>query len=711
LNGLAVLHKPPPPNPEVTMRTYSPLFLLIALGVMSTAASAQADTRDWTCKSCPYPKGATAVVELGVGYVSGGDVRFGDYTGLDKKGAFALVGGELNYRGDTGYYASLLANDLGLDSRSLSAQSGRDGIYGLRLGYSEIPRHFGDDGMSPFIGIGSSVLTLPAGFPSSGTATMPLASTLRPVDLGLSAKRFELGASLVGGENWTYRLQVRHDTRDGTRPSSASFYATAAQFALPVDQVTDQFEVSVAYASRALQLNLGYQASRFSNGLESLTWTSPFWTVTPGATRGQLALAPDNQFHQVTGSAGYQVLPNVRASADFAIGRMTQDAAYLASTLNPVLAASLPALGRSSLDGRVDTFNGSVKLSATPTDKLRVNAIYARDVRDNRTAVGTYPAVSTDIFVWPGTRTNQPYSFWQDRFKLNADFRASDTMRLAAGAEQDNRKRSYQEVVDTRETTLWGRFGLQPREGLNLALKVAHADRRNSGDGTSIWLDNPENPALRKYNLASRQRDSANLRADFTLNEKISFGVSAEYAADDYSASAVGLNSARNLNLTADMAWAFSERTRMSVFVTGERIRSLQSGSQSFAAADWSANSTDRFEILGLSVKHAAIVDKLDIGADLTVSRSHSDVVLTTVIPEPTLPTQKTAVDSLKLYATYKLKDNISLTGSWWHERYDAQDWQVDGLMPATVVNLLALGQPAPNYRVNVVRLALRYRF
>ena len=693
------------------MRTYSPLFLLMSLGVMSTAAVAAADTREWTCKTCPYPKAATAVVELGVGHVSSSEARFGDYTGLDKKGAYALVGGELNYRSETGYYANLLASDLGLDSRSLSAQSGRDGVYGLRLGYSEIPRHFGDEGLTPFIGAGSSVLTLPGGFPASGTATMPLASTLRPVELGLSAKRFELGASLVGPEHWTWRLQVRHDTRDGTRPSAGSFFATAAQLPLPVDQVTDQFEVSVAYATRALQLNLGYQASRFANGLESLTWTSPFWTVTPGATRGQLALAPDNQFHQVTGSAGYQVLPSVRASADFAIGRSTQDAAFLASTLNPVLAASLPALSRTSLDGRVDTFNGSVKLSAAPTDTLRINAIYARDVRDNRTAVGTYPAVSTDIFVGPGTRTNQPYSFWQDRFKLHADFRGPDSLRLAAGAEQDNRQRSYQEVVDTRETTLWGRMSLQPRDDLSLALKVAHADRRNSGYGTSIWLDNPENPALRKYNLASRERDSANLRADFTLNEKIGFGLSAEYAADDYSASAVGLNSARNFNLTADMAWAFSERTRVSAFVTHERIRSVQSGSQAFAAADWSANSVDRFEILGLSLKHAAIVDKLDIGADLTVSRSRSDVALTTLIPEPALPTQKTAVDSLKLHATYKLKDNISLTGSWWHERYDAQDWQLDGLLPSTVVNLLALGQPAPSYRVNVLRLAVRYRF
>lgn len=692
------------------MRTYSSLFLLGALGAMSAAASAAVDTTEWTCKTCPYPKGATALVEAGIGNVSSASPKFGDFSGLDKKGAYLVLGGEFDYRSVDGYYAQLLASDLGLDSRSLSAKTGRAGLYELRLGFAETPRHFGE-GLSPFIGLGGSVLTLPAGFPASGTATMPLGGTLKPVELDLDAKRFDLGGSWIGGDHWTTKLQLRHDVRDGTKPFSASFYATATQLPLPVDQVTDQLELTVAYATRQLQLSLGYQASRFNNGFESLTLSSPFWPVVPGATRGQLALAPDNQFQQVTGSAGYQILPSLRASADFAVGRMTQDASYLAATLNPNLAATAGALPGTSLDGRVDTFSGSVKLTATPFDSLRVNASYARDVRDNRTDSSRFAAVSTDIFVWPGKRANEPYSHWQDRFKLSADYRGADRLRLSGGAEQDNRTRSYQEVVDTRETTLWGRLGLQPRDDLNLSLKVAFADRHNSPYGTSTWLDNPENPQLRKYYMVGRKRQSATARADYTLNDKVALGFAAEYANDDYAASAIGLNKARNSNLSADVAVTLSERTRLTGFVQADRIHSLQSGSQAFAAVDWRARNHDRFDMIGLGLKHAAIVDKLDIGADLTVSRARSRVTLETVIPEPEFPTDKTSVDSLKLYANYKMSEAITLTGSWWYERYESVNWHTDGLLPSTVVNLLALGVPTPNYRVNVVRLAMRYRF
>ena len=76
-----------------------------------------------------------------------------------------------------------------------------------------------------------------------------------------------------------------------------------------------------------------------------------------------------------------------------------------------------------------------------------------------------------------------------------------------------------------------------------------------------------------------------------------------------------------------------------------------------------------------------------------------------------TFPTATTALDSLKLYATYRLKDNLSVTGSYWYEHYEAQDWRLDGVLPATIPNVLTFGEQPPHYRVNVFRVALRYRF
>ena len=697
------------------MRTLRPLFLLGAVGTLSTAAGsalAAVDTSQWKCESCPFEKpGTSGTVDLGVGLVSEDSAKFGDSTGLDRKGGFLVAGGAARYRGERGLYGSVAASDLGLDARSLAAEVGKEGLYSLRLGYAEIPHRLSDTATTPFLGAGGGVLTLPAGFPAVDTAGMPLASTLQPVGLGFKRSRFDAGVAWIAGDNWTHRVSLRHDVRDGTQRIAGSFFSTASHLVMPVDQVSDQFEFSTSYFSRRLQASLGYQVSLFRNGTDSLTWTNPFTPVAPGAVTGQLALAPDNQFHQIVGSAGYDISSWIRASGEFAVGRMTQDAAYVAPTLNATLAATLPALPAQSLHGRVDTFNGSAKLTATPTDRLRVNASYAREVRDNRTSGQSYPAVSTDAFLGAVPRVNQPFSFKQDRFKLNADYRGPGSLKASVGADQDDTQRTLQEVVTTRETTLWGRVGAQARENLSLSLKLAHAQRSHSTYGVATWVDPPENPLLRKYNLAERRRDSAGLRADVAVGENVTIGLTVDVANDDYTQSTIGLLDGRSIDVGGDVSVAVSDQTQLHLFAQAERIRSRQAGSQAFGPADWWARSKDAVDLFGLGVKHTALKGKLEIGADLTFSRSHSDVTVDAGASGPLFPTATTALDSLKVHATYRLKENLSLTGSWWYENYDAQDWRLDGVQPATIWNLLAFGEQPPRYRVNVVAVALRYRF
>src|SRR6185369_8314047 len=135
--------------------------------------------------------------------------RYGDYTGLQRKGAYALLGGTLRQRGDDGGFVDVTAADLGVDARSVDARGGREGLYALRLGYREVPRHLADTAATPFSGVGSGTLTLPAGYPAGSTALMPLASTLQPLDLGFKYQRFDLGGTMLAGDRWSYSVDLR----------------------------------------------------------------------------------------------------------------------------------------------------------------------------------------------------------------------------------------------------------------------------------------------------------------------------------------------------------------------------------------------------------------------------------------------------------------------------------------------------------------------
>jgi len=697
------------------MRTFSSLHLLAALGALCAAAgaSAQADTSQWKCTSCPYPKGTTGSVDAGVGHVSDSSKKFGDYTGLDEKGAFLVLDGNVSHRGENGYFADLWGADLGLDSRRLYGEAGREGLYRLNVGYAEIPRHLTEGASTPFLGFGSSLLTLPPGFPATDTASMPLASTLQPVDIGFKYRRLDLGGTFIGEQGWSANLSLRHDEREGTRPVSGSFFSTASQFAAPVNEKTDGAELTVAYATKQMQATVSYLFSSFRNDDTAVTWSNPFFPVVPGATTGQLGLAPDNQFQQLRGTAAYDISSTMRVSGEAAFGRMTQNDGFLAPTVNSILAPTVPPLPANSLDGKVDTFTANVKMTATPMEGLRLTGSYDRDSRDNKTPVRSYPSVATDMFVGATPQSNTPFSFTLDRFKAIGDYGGGlpANMRITGGGEYDMRERTYQEVVTTREMTLWGKVAAQPTEKLSTWLKYAYSWRDNSVYGTSYWFGYPENPLLRKFYLADRQRNMVEGRLDYAFSEKISLGVSADYADDDYKDSAVGLTSARSANVAIELATVFTERTQGRAYFQTQSVRSQQNGSEAFAGPDWTGRVKDKFDVFGVGVKHIAIPNKLDIGADFTLSRSRSDVAVDNILAAPPFPTARTKLEAIKLYGTYSLKDNLSITGSYHYEHYDSTDWRLDGISPGTVPNLLTLGAQSPNYSVNVLRVAMRYRF
>jgi MtrB/PioB family decaheme-associated outer membrane protein len=675
---------------------------------VAVAAGATVDMSKWKCESCPFEEGASGHIDVGAGNVSASSARFGDFTGLESKGAYLAAGALLRYRGDGGAYGILTASDLGLDTRSLALVGGLEGALSVRLAYDELPRHFSDTAQTPFLGNGSGTLTLPAGFAAATTAGMPLTTTLQPVDLGYKRSRLDLGATWLAVGDFSVRVGARHTVRDGTQRGSGAFFVTAAQLALPVDQTTDELEATAVYAGRQFQATLGYQASTFRNGQDALTWANPFTNGAITAARGQLALAPDNEFHQLQATLAYQFSPQVRASADIATGRMTQDAPFLASTLNTGL--TVPNLPASSLQGHVNTLNASVRMSAALTDQIRLNAAFSRDERDNQTPTAAYQMVSTDMFLGQ-VRSNHPYSFTQDRAKINADYRGPGSLKIVVGAEYNALERTQQEVSTTRETSAFARASVQPADEVTLSLKLAHAQRDASTYQPLPWVDPADNPLLTRFSMAERVRQTAGVRADYAVSETLSLGLDFDFSNDNYPSSAIGLTEGRTIGVGADVSWAITEQTRLQFFARGDRMRSQQTGSQAFAVPDWWARNRDDTSVFGLSLRQAVIKDKLDVGADITASRSHSEVVVDTAAYSPPFPSGSTRQDSLKLFATYRLSEAISFTGSYWHERYDARDWHLDGLQPASIPNVLSFGEQPPRYSVDVVRVVMRYRF
>jgi len=697
------------------MKTSNQLLLLSVLSALSAGAAAadgpggtapaRVDTSQWKCEACKFEQGASGTLDVGVGTVSDKSAEFGQYNGLYDKGGYFIGDAAVRSRGEDGTYWNLDATNLGLDTRAIDVEGGKQGSYKLRLKYDETPHRIYDGALTPFAGSGGATLTLPAGFPAATTAAMPLGNT---VDLWTQRKQTGVGASWTPVRDWEYAANYRHETREGRIRTAGAFFTTAAQLIEPVDTVTDQVDASASYTGGKLQAKLAYYGSSFRNSNDALNWQNPFTPVVAGATAGQLALPPDNQFHQVLASAGYQFSQRTRASADIAFGRMTQNDGFLAPTQNTTLA--VPGMPGSSLDGRVETMDANLKLSSAVTDKLRLNAAYVYSDRDNQTSQAAYPWVSTDLFA-AAPRTNLPYSFTFDKIKLSADYKFTAATKVFVGVDRDTRKRTFQEADKTTEDTAWVRVTSRVVDKVDLALRYAHGERENSGYQPVPGITPAENPLLRKYNMANRTRDNVGLRIDIAAEERVTFGFGAELSDDAYSESTIGLLSGKDLNLNGDVTVAFTPDTRLFFFASHQEITSKQAGSQAYSTPDWTGDNNDKIDVFGLGLKHAAIKDKLDIGADLSTTRSKGNINVSTGASNPAFPELSTRLNSVKLYANYRLKDNLSLLASYWYERYDTKNWMYDGVAPSTIPNVLTLGEQSPRYNVSVVRMALRYKF
>ncbi|MGZ9067233.1 MAG: MtrB/PioB family decaheme-associated outer membrane protein, partial [Burkholderiales bacterium] len=581
--------------------------------------------------------------------------------------------------------------------------------YKLRLEYDQIPHFISDSVQTPYFGTGSDSLTLPAGFAAPTTALMPLPATLRYVDLATDRKRLGVGGSWLASPNWQYSVGVRHEIKEGSKRTAGAFFVNAAQLVEPVDYVTDQIDASVSYSGARLQAKLSYYGSLFRNRNDALTWQNPYTGLPAAPAIGQLALAPDNQFHQILAAVAYQFTDRVRATADLALGRMTQDETFLAPTVNAALA--VPALPRGSLDGEATTLNANVKLNASVTNALRLNAAYSHNKRDNDTPQASYAYVITDQFP-AAPRINLPYSFTQDKVKVSADYRATATMRASLGFDHDEHKRTFQEAEKTREDTIWGKVAYRVLEKVDLSLKLEHAERRHSGYAPLTFGGIPlENPLLRKYTLANRDRDNAALRADIAFTDNVNLGLGMSNSSDDYSDSPIGLTSGRQFSLNGDLSIGISEKTTLHFFANHERIRSRQTNSQTFSAPDWIGDNEDMIDFYGLGLRHAAIKNKLDIGADFGYTRTRSNIRVDTGTGDADFPSVRSKLESVKLYATYKLKDNVSVNATYWYDRFTSSNWMLEGVAPGTIPNVLTFGEVPPRYSVNFVTLSVRYKF
>lgn len=669
----------------------------------------QADTESWECSQCPDISGTEGDATVGVGYVSEESAFFGRYKGLDDDGLYFLGGVRASYRSEDEKYLDLDASNLGLDSRSLALRGGERGRYRARLNYDQIPGFVAENARTVFRGVGSTRLTLPDDWERANTTDDMgrLNDSLTDISLDTRRDRLGVGVEFWRGRAWDYGIDYRRTEQDGFKIQGGSFLTTASLLPVKVDRVTDQIDARIAYREQNWHAAAGYHVSLFNNKADSVTWDNPF---SFGGEQGRMAQEPDNRFHQITLSGGWRPTPRWITSGRLALGRMEQDDTFLAPTINADL--DNPGLPRSDLDGRVNTLTGNLRAVYAAGSRLTVTGEGFYDDRDNRTRRDEFIQVGTDTFVGPA-RINRPYSYERLGGRLIADFRASDKVRLSAGGRAEQVERTFQEVDKTETTAGWGEIRSTPTDRVDLTLRLTRETRRLDDDYTALPDVIPEeNPLLRKFHLASRDRDQVRADLSYMVSDRVSLGLTGDYAKDDYDRSRVGLLDASDVAYTVDISAAPRDNLTVSAFYGRERIESTLASSAAFGFPDWTGDQKDTIDSFGLTLEARDLVrEGFDAGIDYGYSSGEGRITIRTGAPVEPLPDLESRLNTVKMYGRYRVNERLSVRVDYLYERYRSRDFTLDDVAPDTIASVLTLGEESPNYSAHFIGTSLNYRF
>ena len=706
-------------------------------------------------------------IELGPIYVDEDSAKFGEFNGLDRRGWY--LDGNFNLKGGDGnadpFRWKLYGTNLGLDTRNIQGEVGAQGRWRVTGGYDEIVRNFSDTYMTLWDGAGGNALTLPGGYPAAsargnspalanwnniqapnlnGTTTgggpgYVIPANMHEFDLGTHRRIGNVAVSLPFAPGWEFTASARREVKDGTKITGVNmgrFTGVSALLPEPIDSTTDQFTAGVAFADKKWNFSASYYGSFYRNDVK--TWTVEY----PG--QGGLLLGnvarmqsyPDNDMHQFNVGGGYRFTETTRLQVTGSWSEMTQNAAFI----DP-LAGSGWTYGDASAHAKVNNTYLYARLTSQPMQKLRVNASYRYDDRDNKTPIETFRVTTGDLAGAANLLTfeNEPINRRAQTFNLDGEYSLGPGQAVRAEYErQDIRRTSTAEESPFRaEDTYEDTFRIEYRRNLSDTVagrfSYAYSDRRRSDYEASPGIA-PVAPAeglapgFEHFFLSERNRDKLRSQLNWQASDAVGLQATLDYNRDKYKPE-LGLREMRSWLFGLDGSLQANDRLAFNAYYSYEDGRheldafaiprasstativphtpdgscasySNRAGTiPADVAVDpcrfWSEVQADKVHTVGLGAVYRGLMSgRLDVSGELSYSYSKSPIAVTggtyysngvansatgnVYVPATNLPDITTKLTQLRLVGTYSIDKQSTIRMQYIYGKLSSSDWAYD---------------------------------
>ncbi len=174
--------------------------------------------------------------------------------------------------------------------------------------------------------------------------------------------------------------------------------------------------------------------------------------------------------------------------------------------------------------------------------------------------------------------------------------------------------------------------------------------------------------------------------------------------------SALGLQSTHEGRAASTLTYAPHERLSVYIDAGYQTLDYTQYGFTGPATAPWAVTNDERYWSTSAGL-HLVLQTRWDLNLEYAHAPSYANT--NTVIGglAQAFPENASTLDSARFDLRYRWSSALSLHLRYAYANYDASDWALQGVGPATLPNLLSVGRNPFAYNVNLVGLSVRYSF
>lgn len=521
-------------------------------------------------------------------------------------------------------------------------------------------------------------------------------------------------------------LKLKTAMREGSLQWGASFgFSNDVEVAAPQDTRTTDLGVGIEWANERAMLRLGYDGSWFDNRVPTLIWDNPLrlTDIANGPGQGRSALWPSSTMHSVTTAGSIKLPANSRFTGNATLGTMSQDEPLLPFTINSAI-APMP-LPRPTAEGEVRTLAMTHTLTSRPSQYVWLNARYRYYDFDNRT-----PRFLTDSFVGldSGVRPvvtggSEPISSTRQSFDLDASFTPIPFTALKVGYGRDSTDRTHR-IFDRTNENVFRASVDSTKSGVFMIRGIfERSSRSGSGFDEEALEHIGEQPALRHYDIANRDRNRFTALVQVTPITQIGLTATAMRGKDDYADSGFGLRDSETRGYSVTLDLAPGETVAGALSYTYDKYTALQNSRQASPGVqftdptrDWSADLGDKTETVNANLDLLKLLPKTDIRLGYDWNRARATYVYgapanTTLAAVQQLPPLKNDLQIARADLSYFARTNVAVRIGYGYERYRVEDFSLgpDTIKRIDLPGSLFLGYVYRPYTAHTGWLSVSY--